>query len=152
MVKWAWVLSGMLMVLGTSPASAQEVYKLQISSNGGGGLSLPIPLPVPIPIDTSRQEWVVITVNEDQVTLRHATSVVNLIGLRNWYDHPATSVRLCRTQGFDLSDCTTATGDTAPLPPGASIYDVLIEFQYVEGGLIQTQQFQLAREIEPEAG
>ncbi len=151
---WVLLLSGMILMSGALPASAQEpeVYKLRIASEGGGGLSLPIPLPMPIPIDTSRQEWIVITVVEGQVTLRHTTSVVNLIGLRQWHDHPATSVRICRSQGFDLLDCTTAEGDTAPLPLGASIYDVLIEFKYVEGGLIQNQRFQIARDIEPERG
>jgi len=152
MRRWGLMLAGWILILGAQSVEAQQVYKLQISSTGGGGLSLPVGLPVPLPIDTSRQEWVVITVDEGQVTLRHTTSVVNLIGFRKWHDHPATSVRLCRSQGFDLVDCTTTTGDTAPLPPGATIYDVMIEFKYVEGGLIQSQRLQLARDLQPEPG
>lgn len=152
MGRWGLVLAGWILGMGIEPVWAEQVYKLQISSTGGGGLSLPVPLPVPLPIDTSRQEWVVITVVADQVTLLHTTSVVNLIGLRTWHDHPATSVRLCRSQGFDQVDCATTPGDTATLPQGASIYDVVIEFKYVEGGLIQTQRFQLAREVQPDPG
>lgn len=148
------LLSGIVMSLMVYPAVAQEVYKLQIASDGRSGLSLPIPipLPVPVPIDTSRQEWVVVTVADRQVTLRHTTSIANMIGLRTWFDHPATSVRLCRTHEFELLDCSVAEGDTALLPEGATIYDVMIEFKYVESGLIHTHRFQLAEEFQPERG
>lgn len=153
MGRWVLLVMGMVLITPVGPAAAREVYKLQISSTGGGGLSLPIPLPAPIPIDTSRQEWIVITVDPNgYLTVRHTTSVVNLIGFRTWHDHPATSIKVCRTQGFELTDCTTTMGDRALLPEGATIYDVTIEFKYVEGGLIQTQKLQLAEDVQPERG
>ncbi len=144
---WGTVVASSLGV-AIQPAEAAEVYKMQISSDGRTGLTLPLPLP--ITIDASRQEWVVVTVDGPQVTIRHTTSVANFIGRRAWYDHPATSIRMCVVQGFELFSCQETQGDTAMLPQGTTIHDVKVDFKYIESGLIHTQSFQIAPDFKPE--
>jgi hypothetical protein len=102
--------------------------------------------------DLDREEWVVVTVmDSNQIQVRHSTSVKNKIwGTRQWYDHPATAIRACLTDGFDKKDCQTAEGDTVALPAGKSVYDVVIDFKYSEGGALYTRSIQLSREIKPE--
>ncbi len=147
----AWTLALMLwlMVGWTEATHAKEVYKLQVASGGGSGLS--IPLPIPISIDTSRQEWVVITVDQQNVTVFHTTSVANFIGLRTWHDHPAIMIRICVNQGFEQINCQTTEGDTAALPEGKTIYDITLDFQYIESGVVITRSVHLAPDFKPES-
>lgn len=102
--------------------------------------------------DLDREEWVVVTVVDNKkVKVRHSTSVKNKIwGTRQWYDHPATALRVCLSDGFDKKDCQTTNTDTADLPAGKSIYDVAIDFKYSEGGSIYTRSIQLTPEVKPE--
>lgn len=104
--------------------------------------------------DLDREEWVVVTVVDNkQLKVRHSTSVKNKIwGTRQWYDHPATALRVCLSDGFDKKDCQTTNGDTVPIPPGKSVYDLAIDFKYSEGGSIYTRSFQLTPEVKPEGG
>jgi hypothetical protein len=142
MAQWACLL-----LTAAAPVQAQQVYKLQVASAGGSNTI--IPLPIPIPIDTSRQEWLVIQVDGQKVKIRHTTSIANFVGLRTWHDHPATMIRLCDGNGFELKNCKTTQGDTATLPKGKSIYDVVIDFKYVEGGLTLNKTFQLSPHLKP---
>jgi hypothetical protein len=65
------------------------------------------------PGDADREEWVVVTVKGQEFTVRHATNIENKFwGTRQWYDHPATAIRICQADQFEVSDCQTATGDT----------------------------------------
>lgn len=102
--------------------------------------------------DLDREEWVVVTVIDNkQIKVRHSTSVKNKIwGTRQWYDHPATALRVCLTDGFDKKDCQTSNSDTVTLPPGKSVYDVAVDFKYSEGGSLYTRSFQLTPEVKPE--
>jgi hypothetical protein len=150
------VKSSFLLVVGVSlttlvsaSAQAKQVYKLQVSSQAGAGFTLPLPVPL-VSIDTSQQEWLVVTVNGREVTIRHTTTTANFIGLRRWYDHPATSIRMCVTQGFQTVHCQMVEGDTIYLPEGVTIYDVVVDFKYIEGGLIKTRSFQLSPQLKPE--
>jgi sulfur carrier protein ThiS len=128
------------------PAQAVEVFKLQVVSDGHSGT---VPF-TPIPVDTSRQEWIVITVNGRKVQIRHSTTVANFVGMRSWFDHPATLIRLCVEEGFEHKNCQTTKGDTATLPKGKTIYDMGIDFKYVEGGVVVTRNFQLSPDFKPE--
>lgn len=103
--------------------------------------------------DLDREEWVIVTVMDNkQLKVRHSTSVRNKVwGTRQWYDHPATALRVCISDGFDKKDCQTANGDTLPIPAGKAIYDLAIDFKYSEGGSIYTRSFQLTPEVKPEA-
>lgn len=140
--------TSLIALVMSSSVQARQVYKLQVSSQAGGGFTLPLPVPL-VSIDTSQQEWLVITVDELKVTIRHTTTTANFIGLRRWYDHPATSIRMCVTQGFQTVQCQMVEGDTIYLPEGVSIYDVVVDFKYIEGGLIKTRSFQLSPELKP---
>jgi hypothetical protein len=131
----------------STPTLAADVYKLQVVSDGRSG-TLPF---TPIPVDTSRQEWVVITVNGRKVQIRHTTTVANFVGMRSWYDHPATLIRLCVEEGFEHKNCQTTKGDIATLPKGKTIYDMGVDFKYEEGGVVVTRNFQLSPDFKPES-
>jgi hypothetical protein len=140
------VVSILTLIALAAPAQAIEVFKLQVVSDGHSGT---VPF-TPIPVDTSRQEWIVITVNGQKVQIRHSTTVANFIGMRSWYDHPATLIRLCIEEGFEHKNCQTTKGDTAILPKGKTIYDMGVDFKYVESGVVVTRNFQLSSDFKPE--
>lgn len=138
---FAWLL------LNQGTAGAKEVYKLQLANSGS---TMMLPLPVPVPLDNSRQEWLVITVEGAKARIRHTTSLANFLMFRTWYDHPAVLIRLCPAEGFEQKNCRTFQGDVATLPLGKTIYDFVIDFKYVEGGLTISRSVQIAKDFKPE--
>jgi hypothetical protein len=121
----------------------QKMYKLRLRDAATGNIGQ---RSIFSPGDLDREEWVVVTlINNQRVKVRHATNVMNKFwGNRQWYDHPATAIRLCTIDGFDTTDCVTAQGDTIDLPEGKTIHDVQIDFKYVEGGSVYTRSVQIA--------
>jgi hypothetical protein len=103
--------------------------------------------------DLDREEWVVVTVTDKkQLKVRHATSVKNKFwGTRQWFDHPATAIRVCETDGFDKKNCQTADSDVIAMPEGKKIHEIAIDFKYSEGGNLYTRSIQLSRDLKPEA-
>jgi len=104
--------------------------------------------------DLDREEWVVVTITDKkQLKVRHSTSVKNKFwGTRQWFDHPATAIRVCETDGFDKKNCQTADSDIVAMPEGKKIHEVAIDFKYSEGGNLYTRSIQLSRDLKPEAG
>jgi hypothetical protein len=101
------------------------------------------------PGDADREEWVVVTVTGKLVKVRHATNIENkLWGNRQWYDHPATALRICDASQFEALNCQTVQGDTILLPEGKTIHDVQIDFKYSEGGGIYTRSVQIPADAE----
>jgi len=120
-----------------------ETYKIQLITNGGREFTI-----VPF-IDTNRAEWVVVTVNGKKVKLLHSTNIATTVGLRNWYDHPVTLIRMCLAEDFDAKNCKVTQGDEAELPKGKSIYDVSIDFKFIESDLVVTRSFQISKDTKP---
>jgi hypothetical protein len=145
----SWVLLTSICVIISSictPALAIEIFKLQLVADGRSG-TLPF---TPIPVDISRQEWVIITVNNHKVQIRHSTSIANFVGMRTWYDHPAILIRLCIEDGFEHKNCEITKGDIATLPSDKTIYDMEIDFKYVGGGAVMTRNLQLSPDLKQE--
>lgn len=141
-----YVVSMFMVIALATPAQAIDIFKLQVVSDGRSS-TLPF---TPIPVDTSRQEWIVIAVDGRKIQIRHSTSVANFVGMRSWYDHPATLIRLCVEEGFEHKNCRTTKGDIATLPKGRSIYDMGIDFKYVESGVVVARSLQLSSDLKPE--
>jgi hypothetical protein len=126
-----------------SNADKTEIYKIQLLGNGSRDFTV-----VPY-MDSSRVEWVTITVNGRKIKLLHSTNLATVVGLRNWYDHPATLIRICLAEEFDTKNCRVTKGDEAELPMGKSIYDVAIDFKFVESDLVVTRNFQISKDTKP---
>jgi hypothetical protein len=150
-----WTMGAMTIALGVSQVAmlsaiaAETVYKVRLRDVATGNANQ---ASVFSKGDLDRQEWVVITVtNGKQVKVMHQTSVKNKFwGTRQWFDHRATSIRICETDGFDKTNCQTAEGDTIAMPSGKAIHQVSIDFKYDEGGSLYTRSIQLSKDIKPE--
>lgn len=125
-----------------------RTYKLQLDTQGSSGFSLVNLLPVPL-INTNREEWVIVTVKNGAVKILHSTSMTNILGLRQWFDHPATLIRTCPGDAFDEKNCQITEGDTVEIPAGKDIYDLAFAFKFVEGSSVATRSFQISRNLKP---
>lgn len=102
-----------------------------------------------------RSSWVVVKVSGNKVSLLHSTRLGSLIGKSRWFDHKVIAIRMCAADAFDdtadaKKNCTTVKSDTIELPAGKSIYDVSLDFRYVEGGAPYKNTVQITSEMQPE--
>lgn len=139
-------VSGVL-ALATSAQAAEEIYKVKLSDQTGSfGQGS-----VFSSSDMDRGEWVVLTVTDGKtLKVKHTTNTMNKFwGTRKWFDHPATAVRICLSDGFETKDCQTAEGDTIELPAGKKIHDFQIDLKYTERETVYKRSLQVAKDMKP---
>jgi hypothetical protein len=139
-------LSGVIAVAATAQA-AEEIYKVKLTDQTGSlgqGSVLSSS-------DLDRGEWVVLTVTDGKtLKVKHTTNTMNKFwGTRKWFDHPATAVRICLSDGFETKDCQTAEGDTIALPAGKKVHDFQIDLKYTERETVYKRSLQVAKDIKP---
>jgi hypothetical protein len=139
-------VSGVL-ALATSAQAAEEIYKVKLTDQTGSfgqGSVLSSS-------DLDRGEWVVLTVTDGKtLKVKHTTNTMNKFwGTRKWFDHPATAVRICLSDGFETKDCQTAEGDTIALPAGKKIHDFQIDLKYTERETVYKRSLQVAKDLKP---
>jgi hypothetical protein len=142
----AMALSSAL-AMATSAQAAEEIYKVKLSDQTGSfGQGS-----VFSSSDLDRGEWVVLTITDGKtVKVKHTTNTMNKFwGTRKWFDHPATAVRMCLSDGFETKDCQTAEGDTIALPAGKQIHDFQIDLKYTERDTVYKRSLQVAKGTKP---
>jgi hypothetical protein len=133
--------------LATTAQAAEEIYKVKLTDQTGSfgqGSVLSSS-------DLDRGEWVVLTVTDGKtLKVKHTTNTMNKFwGTRKWFDHPATAVRICLSDGFETKDCQTADGDTIELPAGKKIHDFQIDLKYTERETVYKRSLQVAKDLKP---
>jgi hypothetical protein len=139
-------VSGVL-ALATSAQAAEEIYKVKLSDQTGSfGQGS-----VFSSSDMDRGEWVVLTITDGKMLkVKHTTNTMNKFwGTRKWFDHPATAVRICLSDGFETKDCQTAEGDTIELPAGKKVHDFQIDLKYTERETVYKRSLQVAKDMKP---
>jgi hypothetical protein len=134
-------------VLATTAQAAEEIYKVKLSDQTGSfGQGS-----VFSSSDMDRGEWVVLTVTDGKMLkVKHTTNTMNKFwGTRKWFDHPATAVRICLSDGFETKDCQTAEGDTIELPAGKKVHDFQIDLKYTERETVYKRSLQVAKDMKP---
>jgi hypothetical protein len=135
--------------LSIAPVTAEElVYKIRLRDAAAGSANQ---ASIFSSGDYDREEWVILTViDKAKVKVRHATKTKDkVLGFSRWFDHPATLIRICLTDGFDSKDCQIVKGDTALIPQGKSIHEVAIDFKYSEGGALYNRSVQISPDLKP---
>jgi hypothetical protein len=130
-----------------SAQAAEEIYKVKLSDQTGSfGQGS-----VFSSSDLDRGEWVVLTITDGKtMKVKHTTNTMNKFwGTRKWFDHPATAVRICLSDGFETKDCQTAEGDTIELPAGKPIHDFQIDIKYTERETVYKRSLQVAKGTKP---
>jgi hypothetical protein len=130
-----------------SAQAAEEIYKVKLSDQTGSfGQGS-----VFSSSDLDRGEWVVLTITDGKtMKVKHTTNTMNKFwGTRKWFDHPATAVRICLSDGFETKDCQTAEGDTIELPAGKQIHDFQIDIKYTERETVYKRSLQVAKGTKP---
>jgi hypothetical protein len=142
----ALTLAGSL-ICATAAQAAEEIYKVKLtdqsgSFNQGSVFSSN---------DLDRGEWVVLTVTDGKtLKVKHTTNTMNKFwGNRKWFDHPATALRVCLSDGFETKDCQSAEGDTIALPPGKQLHELQIDLKYIERDTVYKRSLQVAKETKP---
>jgi hypothetical protein len=133
--------------LASSAQAAEEIYKVKLSDQTGSfGQGS-----VFSSSDMDRGEWVVLTITDGKMLkVKHTTNTMNKFwGTRKWFDHPATAVRICLSDGFETKDCQTAEGDTIELPAGKKIHDFQIDLKYTERETVYKRSLQVAKDMKP---
>jgi hypothetical protein len=133
--------------LATTAQAAEEIYKVKLSDQTGSfGQGS-----VFSSSDMDRGEWVVLTITDGKMLkVKHTTNTMNKFwGTRKWFDHPATAVRICLSDGFETKDCQTAEGDTIELPAGKKIHDFQIDLKYTERETVYKRSLQVAKDMKP---
>jgi hypothetical protein len=133
--------------IASSAQAAEEIYKVKLSDQTGSfgqGSVLSSS-------DLDRGEWVVLTITDSKtVKVKHTTNTMNKFwGTRKWFDHPATAVRICLSDGFETKDCQTADGDTIAIPAGKQIHDFQIDLKYTERDTVYKRSLQVAKGTKP---
>jgi hypothetical protein len=133
--------------LATTAQAAEEIYKVKLTDQTGSfgqGSVLSSS-------DLDRGEWVVLTVTDGKtLKVKHTTNTMNKFwGTRKWFDHPATAVRICLSDGFETKDCQTAEGDTIALPAGKKVHDFQIDLKYTERETVYKRSLQVAKDLKP---
>jgi hypothetical protein len=133
--------------MATTAQAAEEIYKVKLSDQTGSfgqGSVLSSS-------DLDRGEWVVLTVTDGKtLKVKHTTNTMNKFwGTRKWFDHPATAVRICLSDGFETKDCQTAEGDTIELPAGKKVHDFQIDLKYTERETVYKRSLQVAKDMKP---
>jgi hypothetical protein len=145
----ALLSSIMTVISGWSAIAAETVYKIRMRDATPGNVN---PGVFASSGDLDREEWVILTVIDNkQAKIRHTTGIKNQTWFnRTWFDHPATAIRMCVTDGFDKRDCQTIKGDTIPLPQGRALHELSFDFQYTEGGAVYNRSVQVTPETKPQ--
>jgi hypothetical protein len=136
-----------MLALATSAQAAEEIYKVKLSDQTGSfGQGS-----VFSSSDMDRGEWVVLTITDGKMLkVKHTTNTMNKFwGTRKWFDHPATAVRICLSDGFETKDCQTAEGDTIELPAGKKVHDFQIDLKYTERETVYKRSLQVAKDMKP---
>lgn len=100
------------------------------------------------------RSWAVVTVRDNRAfSVYHSTE--RLQGwFGKWFDHPVKAMKICLTNGFELSNCEVVSTDTAIIPQGRTIHDLSIEIIYFESinGSNRDQRitFNIPAETKPE--
>jgi hypothetical protein len=133
--------------VATTAQAAEEIYKVKLTDQTGSfgqGSVLSSS-------DLDRGEWVVLTVTDGKtLKVKHTTNTMNKFwGTRKWFDHPATAVRICLSDGFETKDCQTAEGDTIALPAGKKVHDFQIDLKYTERETVYKRSLQVAKDMKP---
>jgi hypothetical protein len=133
--------------LATTAQAAEEIYKVKLTDQTGSfgqGSVLSSS-------DLDRGEWVVLTVTDGKtLKVKHTTNTMNKFwGTRKWFDHPATAVRICLSDGFETKDCQTTEGDTIALPAGKKVHDFQIDLKYTERETVYKRSLQVAKDLKP---
>jgi hypothetical protein len=96
------------------------------------------------------REWAVVTVTDNKsFKVYHTTRRNRGVFHRSW-DHPVKAMKICLSDGFDLSNCQVIQSDTAPIPEGRSIHDLSIEIMYSESDRDHRRRFSIPTEEKPE--
>jgi hypothetical protein len=97
-----------------------------------------------------RREWAFVKVQDNKTFFVQHSTEVPLLFRKRWNDHPVKAMKVCITDGFDLSDCKVVNSDTATIPEGRTIHDLVIEIRYSENGEDWRRRFNIPREAKSE--
>jgi ABC-type bacteriocin/lantibiotic exporter with double-glycine peptidase domain len=141
------LMSAIVLVSGAAPALASEVtYKqrLEIPMSDGSTQQ----------VYTSGnylyREWAVVKVKNDRVFSVYHTTQRSRGVFQRWFDHKVIAMKICVTNGFDLTDCQVVNSDTAEIPEGKTIRDLSIEIKYSENGRDNHSKFTIPSSAKPE--
>jgi hypothetical protein len=142
--------SGVFLLAGSLTAVAGEVkYKHQ----------LPITLSDGSQVMTYREteyrnlairEWAIVKVQDNKTFSVYHTTQRSRGVFQKWFDHPVKAMKVCLTNGFELSNCEVIESDTASIPEGKTIHNLSIEIIYSENGSDQRNTFNIPTEAKPE--
>jgi hypothetical protein len=80
------------------------------------------------------RDWAVVKVKDgQQFSVYHTTEKLRGFGGR-WTDRPVKAMKICVTNGFELSNCNVVKSDTATIPNGLTIHDLSIQLLYNQNG------------------
>jgi hypothetical protein len=136
-----------MFALATSAQAAEEIYKIKLADQTGRSVQNSMFSSG----DLDRNEWVVLTVTDGKtLKVKHTTNTMNRFwGTRTWFDHPATTVRICLSDGFETKDCQTAEGDKIDLPADKKVHDFQIDLKYTESETVYKRSLQVAKDMKP---
>ncbi len=97
------------------------------------------------------RDWAVVKVKDgQQFSVYHTTEKLRGFG-RRWTDRPVKAMKICVTNGFELSNCNVVKSDTATIPNGMTIHDLSIELLYNQNGRdSRSISFTIPRNKKPE--
>ncbi|NJR19694.1 MAG: hypothetical protein HC785_31215 [Calothrix sp. CSU_2_0] len=97
------------------------------------------------------RDWAIVKVKDGkQFSAYHTTEKLRGFGGR-WTDRRVKAMKICVTNGFELSDCNVVKSDTATIPNGLTIHDLSIELLYDRNGRdFRTTSFNIPSNKKPE--
>ncbi len=96
------------------------------------------------------REWAVVKIKDNKTFSVYHTTQRSRGMLQRWFDHPVKAMKICLTDGFDLSNCQVVNSDTATIPEGHTIHDLSIEIKYSEKGNDTRSRFNIPTDAKPE--
>jgi hypothetical protein len=97
------------------------------------------------------RDWAIVKVKDgQQFSVYHTTEKLRGFGGR-WTDRSVKAMKICTTNGFELSNCNVVKSDTATIPNGLTIHDLSIELLYNQNGRdSRTTSFTIPSNQKPE--